>query len=100
MNRHTHVDPHTKSHAYILKYTHTNKDTHSGTHAVKHKHTEWQTDTWTHTCTFTYIDKCMLTQIHTQMHTERHSKTYTRVIRYLNSQSLNLYLFCHITLDH
>ena len=35
MSKHTHVDPHIKSHAYILKYRHTNKHTRTGTHAVK-----------------------------------------------------------------
>jgi hypothetical protein len=34
------------------------------------------------------------------MHTEGHSHTYTKVVRYLKSQSLNFHLFCLVTLDH
>ena len=76
MNRHIHVDPHTKSHAYIPKYTHTNKHTHTGTHAVKYKHTECR-QTHGHTCTFTHMDKCE--QLH--IHTHAHRQTFTHIYK-------------------
>ena len=73
MNRHIHVDPHTKSHAYIPKYTHTNKHTHTGTHAVKYKHTECRQ---THGHTFTHIDKCVQPHIHTHIHRQTFTHIY------------------------